>query len=102
MSECQDVELSPHKVLKVSSQVFGLELETLRSFLWNYKDVFAWKIEDMKGIPSRYGEHCIDLMKDAIPIRPSQYQLNPKYSLLVKDEIDKYLTAGIIHPVLSS
>lgn len=102
LSDCQDVELSPHKMLKVSSQVSGVELETVHSFLQNYEDVFAWKIEDMKGIPSRYGEHQIDLMEDAVPVRQRQYQLNPKYSLLVKVEIDKYLSVGVIYPVLSS
>ncbi|OAE24676.1 hypothetical protein AXG93_4040s1030 [Marchantia polymorpha subsp. ruderalis] len=56
----------------------------------------------MKGIPARYGEHRIDLLDEAVPIRQRQYRLNPKYSLLVKEEIDKYLSAGIIYPVLSS
>lgn len=56
----------------------------------------------MKGIPARYGEHRIDLLDDAVPIRQRQYWLNPKYSLLVKEEIDKYLNAGITYPVLSS
>lgn len=41
-------------------------------------------------------------MKNVVPIHQRQYRLNPKYSLIVKDEIDKYLSAGIIYPVLSS
>ncbi|OAE26957.1 hypothetical protein AXG93_225s1000 [Marchantia polymorpha subsp. ruderalis] len=56
----------------------------------------------MKGIPACYGKHWIDLLDDAVPIRQRQYRLNPKYSLLVKEEIDKYLSAGIIYPVLNS
>ncbi|OAE21411.1 hypothetical protein AXG93_3954s1000 [Marchantia polymorpha subsp. ruderalis] len=60
------------------------------------------RIEDMNGIPARYGEHWIDLLDGAVVVRQRQYRLNPKYSLLVKEEIDKYLSAGIIYPGLSS
>lgn len=56
----------------------------------------------MKEIPARYGEHRIDLMDSVVPMRQRQYRQNPKYSLMVKNEIDKYLNARIIYPVLSS
>ena len=61
--------------------------------------MFAWSHEDLTGIPPEYGEHRIDLKDDAVPIRQRQYRLNPKYSLLVKEEIDKLLEAGFIYPV---
>lgn len=41
-------------------------------------------------------------MNNAVPVRQRQYRLNPKYSLMVKNEIDKYLSVGYIYPVLSS
>ncbi|KAL2641651.1 hypothetical protein R1flu_009238 [Riccia fluitans] len=66
------------------------------------EDVFAWRIEDMKGIPTKWRQQQIDLLEGAIPIRQRKYMVNPKYSLLVKDEIDKYLSVGIIFPILSS
>jgi hypothetical protein len=47
-------------------------------------------------------EHKIDLMEEAIPVRQKQYRLNPKFSILVKKELDKLLEAGFIYPVLSS
>ena len=34
-----------------------------------------------------------------MPIKQRQYRLNPKYSLLVKEEIDKLLEAGFIYKV---
>lgn len=94
-SDCQDIELRAHKVLKISSHVTVVKLEIVRRFLFNNENVFAWKIKDMKGILACYGEHCIDLMDDAVPVRQRQYCLNPKYSLLVKDKINKYLNAYI-------
>lgn len=101
-SDRHEVQLSLDKSLKVSSKVKGEELREVQTFLRQYEDVFAWRIEDMKGIPARYGEHRIDLLDDVVTIRQRQYRLNPNYSLLVKEEINKYLSAGIIYLVLSS
>ena len=48
------------------------------------------------------GEHQIDLINGVAPIRQRQYRLNPKYSLMVKEEIDRLLEAGFIYPVSNS
>lgn len=40
-------------------------------------------------------------MEGAVPVL-RQYRLNPKYSLMVKDELEKLLKAGFIYLVLSS
>lgn len=56
----------------MSSQVQREELNRVQAFLRQYEDVFAWKIEDMKGIPARYGEHRIDLLDEAVPVRQRQ------------------------------
>ena len=70
--------------------------------LREFSDVFAWTPSDLKGIPPRLREHHIDLLDGSIPIRQCQYQLNPKYSLMVKEEIDRLLEAGFIYPVYNS
>jgi hypothetical protein len=77
----------------------GLELENWKSFLLKHKSVFAWTYHDLKGIPASIGEHHIILEATASPVRQRQHRLNPKYSLLVKEEIDKLLKAGFIYPV---
>ncbi|KAL2624212.1 hypothetical protein R1flu_008457 [Riccia fluitans] len=94
-SATADLLLDEGKALKISAKLEGLELEM-------YRDVFAWRIEDMKGIRAKWGQHRIDLLEGSVLVRQRQYRLNPKYSLLVKDEIDKYLSVGIIFLVLSS
>ena len=43
--------------------------------------------------------HQIDLINEAAPVRQCQYRLNPRYSLMVKEEIDRLLEAGFIYPV---
>jgi hypothetical protein len=42
------------------------------------------------------------LKENAKPVRQRQYRLNPKYSLKVKEELDKLLDAGFIYPVKNS
>ena len=73
-------------------------VRTLREF----QDVFAWAPSDLRGISSGLGQHRIDLVDGATPVRQRQYRLNPKYSLMVKDEIDKLMEAGFIYPVDNS
>jgi hypothetical protein len=70
--------------------------------LQTYKGVFAWSHEDLKEIDPKYGQHRIDLMEGAIPIRQKQYRLNPRYFVVVKDEIDKLTRARFIFPILNS
>ena len=41
----------------------------------------------------------IVLDEGVAPVRQRQYRMNPKYSLLVKEEIDKLLEAGFIYKV---
>ena len=70
--------------------------------LKEFSDVFAWMPSDLTGIPLKLGEHRIDLMDGSIPVRQRQYRLNPKYSLMVKEEIDRLLEARFIYPVHNS
>ncbi|KAL3679659.1 hypothetical protein R1sor_022615 [Riccia sorocarpa] len=100
--ECLDIRLDEFRALKISKALQQEELQQFGELFLEYQDIFAWSIEDMPGIPRHFGEHRIDLIEGAVPVRQRQYRMNPKYSLMVKDEIDKYLKAGIIYPVLSS
>ena len=68
-------------------------------FFERYKSVFAWTYLDLRGVPAEICEHKIILEDNAKPIRQRQYRMNPKYSLMVKEEIDKLLSCGFIFPV---
>ena len=83
----------------------GLTIEEraeYKALLEEFLDVFSWRPSDLKGIPSELGEHHIELNNDSAPVRQRQYRLNPRYSLMVKDEIDRLLEAGFIYPVKNS
>ena len=66
--------------------------------LTEYKDVFAWSYQDMKGLDPKF-QHRIVLEVDVRPIRQQCYRMNPNYAIRVKEEIDKLLQVGFITPV---
>jgi hypothetical protein len=71
----------------------------LNTVLTEYRDVFAWSYEDMKGINPEFYHHKINLAKDGITVQQRRYRLNPNYAAKVKEEIDKLLWVGFIKPV---
>ena len=62
----------------------------------------GWNLSDLKGIDSSLCMHRIFLEEDSRPSREAQRRLNPKVWDAVKDEILKWLNAGIIYPISDS
>jgi hypothetical protein len=73
--------------------------EQLTKVLREYKDVFAWSYDNMKGLNPTFYHHKIKLAKDAILVQQCQYRLNPNYAPKVKEEIDKLLRVDFRWPV---
>jgi hypothetical protein len=71
----------------------------LQRFFTKHVSVFAWSYKDLKGVPPKICEHHIHLEEGAKPICQRQRRLNPKYSLLIKEEIKKLLEIRFIYPV---
>ncbi|CAM6124050.1 unnamed protein product [Calypogeia fissa] len=76
--------------------------KSIQELLAEYSDVFTWRHEDLIGVNPLLGEHSIDLMLGARSTCQRQHRMNPVYSLMVKEELDRLLSAGIIYPVLNS
>ena len=64
-----------------------------------FSSTFAQSYKDLRGIPPELYQHHIILEEGAKPGRQRQRWLNPKYSLFVKEELDKLLDIGFIYPV---
>jgi hypothetical protein len=95
-------EVKQGKTFYISNDIKGEERADYARIVKDYSDVFAWAPTDLEGIPAELGEHAIDLQEGAVPLRQRQYRLNPRYSLMVKEEIDRLLEAGFIYPVNNS
>jgi hypothetical protein len=98
----QKEEVEQGKTFYISNAIKGEERADYARILKDYSDVFAWAPTDLERIPTELGEHAIELQEGAVPVRQRQYRLNPRYSLMVKEEIDRLLEAGFIYPVNNS
>ena len=98
----EETEVADGKSFYLGKNLNEKEREGYMVVLKEFSDVFAWTPSDLIGIPLKLGEHCIDLIDGSVPIRQRQYMLNPKYSLMVKEEIDRLLEARFIYPVHNS
>ena len=99
---CKEINLSTNdhpQPVKVYDGIQGRELQNWTEFFRKHKSAFAWTYADLRGIPAEIAEHRIVLEDDARPIRQRQHRLNPKYSLLVKEELDKLLCVDFIYEV---
>ena len=87
------------KTVLIAKDMLLADKQRLVTLLKQYKDVFAWSFEDMKGLDPAFCQHQINLHKDAKPVQQRRYRLNPNYAIKVKEEIDKLLKVGFIRPI---
>ncbi len=88
-------------VIISSSLTFDQE-NRLVELLKEFKVVIGWTIADIKGISPSTCMHRILLENDAKPSRDPQRRLNPAMMEVVKKEILKLLSVGIIYPISDS
>ena len=101
-TDYEKMEVEAGKTFYLERTLDEEEKSAYSKLLKEFADVFAWSPSDLTKIPSTLGEHQIDLVNGAAPIRQRQYRLNPRYSLMVKEEIDWILEAGFTYPVSNS
>ena len=66
------------------------------------KEAIGWNLSDLKRIDPSFCTHCNLLEENSRPSREAQRRLNPKVWDVVKDEILKWLYAGIIYPIFDN
>ena len=86
--------------VSVAKEMMPEEKSEMVTLLKEYKNVFAWSYEDMKGLDPKFYQHQIQILsKDAKPVIQRRYRMNPNYIVKVKEEIDKLLRVRFIRPV---
>ena len=86
----------------ISSHLDHDQEERLLVVLRARKEAIGWNLLDLKGIDPSLCMHHIFLEEDSRPSREAQRRLNPKVWDAIKDEILKWLNAGIIYPISDS
>ena len=74
----------------------------LTNFLRENKDIFAWKLADMPGVPRELVEHKLDLNPGSKPVKQRLRWFSPDKKAAIKKEITKLLAVGFIREILHS
>ena len=93
------MEVEARKTFYLGRMLDEEERSVYSKLLREFADVFAWSPSDLTRIFLNLEEHQIDLINEATPVTQRQYRLNPRYSLMVKEQIDRLLEARFIYPV---
>ena len=62
-------------------------------------DVFAWLYEDMPGLDPTIVQYHLPILPHARPVKQKLRRLHPRWSLQVKEEIQKQLSVGFLSAV---
>ena len=84
------------KELKIGSSLSLDERSRLIDLLRSYLDVFAWSYEDMPGLDPSIIQHYLPILPHARPVKQKLKRLHPRWSLQVKEEIQKQLNVGFL------
>ena len=85
--------------MRIGTTLFADERDSLLRLLRSYLDVFAWSYEDMPGLNPSIVQHHLPLVPHARPVKQKLKRLHPRWSLQVKEEIQKQLSVGFISVV---
>ncbi|RVW71021.1 Transposon Ty3-I Gag-Pol polyprotein [Vitis vinifera] len=85
--------------LRIGSDLSTDERDSLIQLLRSYLDVFAWSYEDMPGLDPSIVQHRLPLLPQARPVKQKLRRLHPRWSLQVKEEIQKQLSVGFLSVV---
>ena len=71
-SALEDVNIgttSEPRLLSITKELAPDQKQAMIALLREYKDVFAWSHEDMKGLDPKFYQHKINLVVDAKPMQ---------------------------------
>ncbi|RDY11615.1 hypothetical protein CR513_03691, partial [Mucuna pruriens] len=83
----------------IASNLHQEQEEKLLQVLRRHKKAIGWKLSDLLGINPSICMHRILMEEESHPVRQQQRRLNPTILDVVKKEVTKLLTAGIIYPI---
>jgi hypothetical protein len=87
------------KIALISAGLDGkLEL-VLVDFLRANRDIFAWKLTDIPGVPKELIEHCLKVDPKATPKKQRLRRFSPNKREAIKKKLAKLLVAGFIKEV---
>ncbi|XP_012846839.1 PREDICTED: uncharacterized protein LOC105966805 [Erythranthe guttata] len=102
VEELKSVELIPgdnSKLLRIGSYLDQEVENQLVNFLRHNGDVFAWKAQDLTGIPPKVALHRLNVDKRLKPVKQCKSIFGLERNKHMKEEVAKLLDACHIRPV---
>ena len=93
------VEGSPEKTTQIRTNLNPETKEEIVSFLKDNLDVFAWRHEDMPGIPVSIIQHRLKVDPEKKSVQQRRRVFSPERNKAIMDEVNKLLTANFIREV---
>ena len=88
----------PRKI-RIGSSLSPDERSGLIDLLRSYLDVFEWSYEDMPNLDPTIVQHHLPILPHVRPVKQKLRRLHPRWSLQVKEEIQKQLSVGFLSVV---
>ena len=86
-------------MIQVGNTLTTSEKNALLALFTEFKEVFAWSYEDMPGIDTDIVQHCIPTNPTMKPIKQKLRRMKPKWTLKIKEEVEKQYNAGFLRVV---
>ena len=86
-------------MIQVGNTLTTSEKNALVALFTEFKEVFAWSYEDMPGIDTDIVQHCIPTNPTMKPIKQKLRRMKPKWTLKIKEEVEKQYNAGFLRVV---
>ena len=86
------------RMVKVNRHLSPTLTLATEALLHEFKDIFAWSYQDLRGVLAEICQHRIELKLDTVPVHQRRYRMNPNYAEAVKKDLDKLLAARFIYP----
>ena len=87
------------KPVNIAKEMETAEKTAMIELLKEFRDVFTWSYEDMRGLDPKLYQHQIHLSKDGKSVALRRYWMKQNDAQKVKEEIDMLLIVGFIWPV---
>ena len=91
--------LDQPREITIGSSLSPNERSRLINLLRSYLDIFAWSYEDMPSLNPTIVQHHLPIMPHARPVKQKLRRLHPRWSLQVKEKIQKQLSVGFLSVV---
>ncbi|GJR61375.1 hypothetical protein Tco_1503537 [Tanacetum coccineum] len=89
----------PEQTIAIGSTLIEEGRKALCELLRRNLDIFAWKPEDMIGVPRYLAEHCLNVREGCLPVRQKKRSQAPERNKAIQEEVGKLVDACIMKEV---